>query len=119
MAAERPRILCIHPNNEVGGSDIALVRLIEMFESEKGQAATLKRIADGQEQMIALLSSTENNGQTDGESRMRLRSIDVQLLRILEEMSAGRQETVADLKSDLAAMSAAIRQLGRTTTGRS
>ena len=30
---------------------------------------------------------------------MRLRSIDVQMLRILEEMSAGRQETVADLRA--------------------
>jgi hypothetical protein len=50
---------------------------------------------------------------------MRLRSIDVQLRRILEEMSAGRLETVADLKSDLAARSAAIRPRGRATTGRS
>ncbi|MBR0671752.1 glycosyltransferase [Neoroseomonas soli] len=29
MAAERPRLICVHPNNEIGGSDIALVRLIE------------------------------------------------------------------------------------------
>jgi hypothetical protein len=49
---------------------------------------------------------------------MRLRSIDVQLLRILEEMSAGRQESVADLKTDLAALTIAIRQLGRTLPGR-
>ena len=33
--------------------------------------------------------------------RMRLRSIDVQLLRILEEISAGRQESIADLRADL------------------
>ena len=29
MAAERKRILYVHPNNEVGGSDIALLRLIQ------------------------------------------------------------------------------------------
>jgi hypothetical protein len=35
----------------------------------------------------------------DAESRMRLRSIDVQLLRLLEEISAGRHETVSDLRA--------------------
>jgi hypothetical protein len=44
---------------------------------------------------------------------MRLRSIDVQMLRILEEMSAGRQESVADLRSDLTALTTAVRQLTR------
>jgi len=42
-----------------------------------------------------------------------LRSIDVQLLRILEEMAAGRQETTADLRSDIAALTNAVRQLVR------
>ena len=98
----------------------ALVRLSGFFESERGQAATLMRIAEGQDQLIGALGKLADvvragagTGEGDSEQRMRLRSIDVQLLRILEEMSAGRQETVADLKSDLAAMSAAIRQLGR------
>ena len=49
----------------------------------------------------------------DPESRMRLRSIDVQLLRILEEMAAGREEVMADLRGDLAALSRAVRQGGR------
>jgi len=98
----------------------ALVKLTGFFESERGQAATLIRIAEGQDQLIGALGKLADvvragagTGEGDSEQRMRLRSIDVQLLRILEEMSAGRQETVADLKSDLAAMSAAIRQLGR------
>jgi len=33
--------------------------------------------------------------------RMRLRSIDVQMLKLLEEISAGRQESTADLRGDL------------------
>ena len=41
---------------------------------------------------------------------MRLRSIDVQLLRILEEMSAGRQESMADLRGDIAGLTRALRQ---------
>ena len=44
----------------------------------------------------------------DPESRMRLRSIDVQMLRILEEISAGRQETMAELRTDIAALSRVI-----------
>jgi hypothetical protein len=94
------------------GQAAALKRLAE------AQTATLDRIADGQEQMITALVSGESGGQTDAESRMRLRSIDVQLLRILEEMAAGRQETLADLRGDISALTAAIRQLGRATTGR-
>ena len=47
---------------------------------------------------------------------MRLRSIDVQLLRILEEMSAGRQETISDLRADIAGLSRAFKQ-GRGRPG--
>ncbi len=68
----------------------------------------LNRIAEGQERVIAAL---ENGGaHVDAESRMRLRSIDVQLLRILEEMAAGRQESTADLRSDISALTRAIRE---------
>jgi hypothetical protein len=43
---------------------------------------------------------------------MRLRSIDVQLLRLLEEMSAGRQESIAELRSEISALTRAVGQLG-------
>ena len=43
----------------------------------------------------------EETGGDDAETRMRLRSIDVQMLRILEELSAGRQETLGELRHDL------------------
>lgn len=94
----------------------ALTRLATQLEAEKGQAASLTRIAEGQDRMIAALASDEGGGGGgDAEARMRLRSIDVQLLRILEEMAAGRQETLADLRADISALTAAIRQLGRST----
>ena len=48
----------------------------------------------------------------DAESRMRLRSIHVQLLRVLEEISSGRQELAADLRADLAAVTRALRERG-------
>jgi hypothetical protein len=92
----------------------AMAKLTEKMDAERGQSAILKRIAEGQEKLLDALKAGEGGGGgSDAESRMRLRSIDVQLLRILEEMSAGRQETLSDLKTDIAALTLAIRQLGR------
>ncbi|MEX1364221.1 MAG: biopolymer transporter ExbB [Nannocystaceae bacterium] len=70
------------------------------------------RIADLLEAQMREASGASSSG-TDAEARMRLRSMDVQLLRILEEMSAGRQEMLADLRSDLGQLTKAVRQLGR------
>lgn len=77
------------------------------------QTAALLRIAEGQERLIAALQGAEGGAHSDAESRMRLRSIDVQLLKILEEMAAGRAESTADLRADLTALTAAVRQLSR------
>ncbi len=71
----------------------------------------LTRVAEGQEALIKKLDDSGMEG-IDAESRMRLRSIDVQLLRILEEMSAGRQESIGDLRGDLATLASAIRERG-------
>jgi len=78
-------------------------------------AEVLTRIAEGQDRVIAALEARGGmNGEpVDAESRMRLRSIDVQLLRILEEMSAGREESITDLRGDIAHLTNAIRQLSR------
>jgi len=99
----------------------AVRRLAKGMEAESGQVAALNRLVAGQDKIIVALAASEGaaQGYTDAESRMRLRSIDVQLLRILEELSAGRQETLADLRGDLAALSTAIKSLARGTTGRS
>ena len=92
-------------------------RISERLEADAQSAGTaaraLAQIAEGQERMISALSGRgedEGGAHMDAESRMRLRSIDVQLLRILEEISAGRQETLSDLRGDLAALTRAIRQ---------
>ena len=69
--------------------------------------SALMRVAEGQEALIHRLDSqeTEISGSgLDAESRMRLRSIDVQMLRILEEISAGRQESMSELRTDLNAL---------------
>jgi hypothetical protein len=76
------------------------------------ESQLLRRIAESQEKVAALMSA-EAEEPADAESRMRLRSIDVQLLRILEEMSAGRQDTVAELRADIAALNKTLRAMGR------
>lgn len=96
----------------------AVALLSERLGAESGQTAALERIAEGQERLIAALSGAEGGAHSDAESRMRLRSIDVQLLRILEELSAGRQESLADLRGDLSALTASVRQLVRGAQGR-
>ncbi|MFN3936380.1 MAG: biopolymer transporter ExbB [Gemmobacter sp.] len=79
-------------------------------------AASLAQIAESQDRLAEALAAgpRDTGAELDAESRMRLRSMDVQLLRILEEISAGRQESISDLRSDLAALTAAVRQLSRT-----
>jgi hypothetical protein len=94
-------------------------RLVDRLGRDDGQKALLSRIADGQDRLAKALAVPEAGAHVDAESRMRLRSIDVQLLRILEEISAGRQESIADLRGDLAALTLAVRQLSRGTAGRS
>ncbi len=70
----------------------------------------LTRLADGQDRIITALEGQGEVGtHPDAESRMRLRSLDVQLLRILEEMQAGRQESLADIRGDLANLIHVIR----------
>jgi hypothetical protein len=102
----------------LGDLSMAIAALAERMQAIGGQSAPLTRIAEGQERLIAALTGEDSKSAVDAESRMRLRSIDVQLLRILEEISAGRQESVADLRGDLSALTAAMRQMNRANTGR-
>lgn len=87
--------------------------LREMAQSNQNQVqnALLERVATGQE---ALIKKLDDNGMDgiDAESRMRLRSIDVQMLRILEELTAGRQESIADLRGDIINLTNAIKGRG-------
>ena len=59
-----------------------------------------------------MLADRETAEGFDAESRMRLRSIDVQILRLLEEVSAGRQESMAELRTDLAALNRTLTKIG-------
>ena len=79
------------------------------------EAAAQARNAEAQERLAEALEALQRDGigQVDAESRMRLRSMDVQMLRILEEMSAGRQESLGELRADLSELTKAVRLLAR------
>ncbi|RVV96976.1 biopolymer transporter ExbB [Mesobaculum littorinae] len=86
-------------------------RLTARMEAEGSVTASLDRVAEGQGRLAEVLEAQieQASGGIDAESRMRLRSIDVQLLRLLEEISAGRQEATSELRQDLRQLLRAVR----------
>ncbi|WP_347266302.1 hypothetical protein [Paracoccus sp. (in: a-proteobacteria)] len=92
-------------------------RLIALAAAPRPEAAAglmrgLDRLADGQARLVELAEGRPG-AQDDPEARMRLRSIDVQLGRLLEEAASGRDGLVAELRADMAALTRAIRSLER------
>jgi hypothetical protein len=74
------------------------------------QSELLERIAQGQERLIQILEARDTDGgAVDAETRARLRSIDTQVLRILEDMAAGRQDLVTEMRQDIAGLAEALR----------
>lgn len=98
-------------NDQRFASLAAAMEQMAQNSTANANTALLERVAEGQ---AALIQKLEDNGMEgiDAESRMRLRSIDVQLLRILEEMSAGRQESIGDLRGDILNLTNAIKGRG-------
>lgn len=91
----------------------AVERMTERIEATSPSASALARVGEGQERLIDVLENRMAGDGIDAESRMRLRSIDVQMLRILEEISAGRQESMAELRTEISALTRAITQMSR------
>lgn len=100
-------------DQRLGALTDSIGRMVERMDRDDTNTGVLAQIAESQERLIEVLDNqaSQGGGHVDAESRMRLRSIDVQLLRILEEMSAGRQETTGTLRADLAALTKAVREL--------
>jgi hypothetical protein len=101
----------VEANERIGALTGAVEELARGTSTDEA-STQLTRVANAQESLIAALKDTGMEG-IDAESRMRLRSIDVGLLRILEEMAAGRQEVVENLRSDMANLTKAVRQSAR------
>lgn len=103
-------------DTRMGDLSGAITRLAERMDDQTGTNALI-RVAEGQERLVALLSRDGGGEGIDAESRMRLRSMDVQLLRIFEEISAGRQESLDEMRSGLSSIGRALRAGGRGAAG--
>ena len=70
---------------------------------------TLENLSKNQESLIdTLRNQFDEKEDLDLETKTRLRNIDAHLARIHEEISAGRQDTISELRSDLSSLSSAI-----------
>lgn len=104
--------------DHVGALTQSVQALTGQLSAEAGGTEAAARLVESQDRLIeALNQKTGGEGGVDAESRMRLRSIDVQMLRILEEISAGRQDTMAELRTDLSSLTRAITQLADKKDG--
>ncbi|MGB5866148.1 MAG: biopolymer transporter ExbB [Sulfitobacter sp.] len=131
MAEQMENMQEMFSRSEAGRADVeqrlgslagAIERMAVQMGDQSGSSDALERIATGQERMIIALEEPrepvpETYG-TDAESRMRLRSIDVQMLRILEEISAGRQEAMAELRQEFSHLAKALSPQRNTTEPR-
>ena len=101
-------------NDQMG----ALAQAVGDLSAQMGRGSSgedAARLIESQERLSAAIEgmAQDGAGSFDAESRMRLRSMDVQMLRILEEISAGRQESMGELRADIAQLTKAIRLMGR------
>lgn len=78
-----------------------------------GPVEAAERMAMAQENLADVLRQGQEEGALDSESRMRLRSIDVQLLKIFEEMGGQRQNQLDELRTEIAHLTNAMRDVAR------
>ena len=106
-------------DERLGSLATAVERLVARIDSDSAADATLSRLAAGQERLAQALEHGFRHGgdgagaEPDAEARMRLRSVDQNLLRLLEELAAGRAEMMDDLRGDIGRLTRAVHDLGR------
>jgi hypothetical protein len=87
-----------------------LMQLLAAPKPDAVDRALFERLIASQDRVAEILASRdEEAGGIDAETRARLRSIDTQVLRILEDLSAGRQDMVTEIRQDLAQLTEALR----------
>ncbi len=113
-------------DNRLGAMTEAIGNLAQNLNNQRSakattEAAAMERIVKGQADMVAgqdrlagsfegFLRARDEDSGIDAETRMHLRNIDVQLLRVLEEMSAGRQDSIAEIRQDMATLIYTLQQ---------
>lgn len=82
------------------------------------QIAVLNRIAERLEAATAGGGPGGGGGEMDPETRDRIRNIDRQLLRLSEEVAAGRQDAVGELRAEIGGLTRALTQFAERAGGR-
>ncbi|MBT6267948.1 MAG: biopolymer transporter ExbB [Tateyamaria sp.] len=95
-------------DEKVGRLAGSIEQIIKQIKEQNRGVGVLHQMVDGQERLISLIEQRGAGDSIDAESRMRLRSIDVQMLQILEEISVGRRVMTSELREDIAALTTAL-----------
>ena len=94
-------------NHDLADVQDKFIKNIE--ENRSNTNVLLESFNQSQKQIVDFLKSKETTeGGIDAESRMRLRSIDVQMLHISEEIAVGRQEAIKAIREEIANLASSI-----------
>ena len=94
-------------NHDLADMQDKFIKNIE--ENRSNTKVLLESFNQSQKQIVDFLKSKETTeGGIDAESRMRLRSIDVQMLHISEEIAVGRQEAIKAIREEIANLASSI-----------
>ena len=127
------QLISILENNEnqVVNTQIRIVDLMEKFESRisdirakdadtpAGQviqdSASIQSLIKNQENLVSLIRNyLEIENSSDTEFRARIRNMDVQLAKIFNELTTGRQDNLSELREDFIILSNAILRLANS-----
>ena len=94
-------------NHDLADMQDKFIKNIE--ENRSNTNVLLESFNQSQKHIVDFLKSKETTeGGIDAESRMRLRSIDVQMLHISEEIAVGRQEAIKAIREEIANLASSI-----------
>ena len=89
-------------------------RLSTLTDQMRAEQALLVKLVEGQMEMrpvLARLAESSSEGGVDEASRIHIRNIEVYLARLVEELSAGRQQTVDELRAEIRLLARTIANL--------
>ena len=90
-----------------------------MDENKSNLENLIDNSTKSQKQLLDFLKSKESvEGGIDAESRMRLRSIDVQMLHISEEIAVGRQEAIKAIREEIANLADSLQSTSAKSSDR-
>ena len=90
-----------------------------MDENKSNMENLIDNFTKSQKQLLDFLKSKESvAGGIDAESRMRLRSIDVQMLHISEEIAVGRQEAIKAIREEIANLADSLQSTSAKSSDR-